>query len=195
MTNDEFPLIAEVEAGAPPDTKAVGVAFGLHPVKDEAKSKQEGRPVFKEVEFIRIIVPGDKTQEYFNKATDKDRQKYPRAYEAFKRRGTVPVEGTPLEQWPELTRAEVLTIKAMHIHTVEMLAAVHEGNIGKLGFRGREYVTKANAFLARAKAAVSADALAASVAEKDAQIADLQRQINELAGKRGRPRNAESVAA
>lgn len=197
MMTDDFPLIAEVEQGAPPDTKAVGVAFGFYAIPDQKKTAEAGGiPQFKDVEFVKIVVPGDKTQEYFNAATDRDRKKYPRAYEAFKRRGQVPLEGLPIEKWAMVTRAEALNMKALNIHTVEMLAEVHEGNLGNLGLKGRDLIARAKTFLAQARETEGKQALAAENQALKDRMADLERQIAEIAPKRGPgrpPRQAEAA--
>lgn len=187
-SNDDIPqhlMIMEREAGAPEHVPQVAVGFGPIPVEDPEKTAEAGHPVFKEVEFVKIAVPGDRQSLYMQPATDRDRQRFPRAYAAFKSRESNTLEGMPIEQWPQVTRALAMTLRAMNIHTVEALAEVHDGNLGNLGQQGRELRAKAAAFLKQAKDAASSQRLAAENAGLKDQIATLQQQFEHLAARVG----------
>lgn len=197
---DEIPLMLEREAGAPEHVAAIAVGFGMVPFENKKASAKAGYPVFTEHEFVSLRVPGDKNTHSLRFATDKDRQRFPRAYAAFKERATVPIQGMPIEEWPQITRAQALTLKAMHIHTVESLAEVHDGHIDKLGQNGRELRVKAKAFLEQAKDTAAAQKIAAENQRLTDQMVEMQRQITELSAalsKRGpgRPRKDEAEAA
>lgn len=178
---DEIPMVLEREAGMPEQVPMVGVGFCLHALQSETKSAEAGRPIFDDIEFVQIVVPGDRQSVVFQPATDRHRQRFPKAYAMFKQQSAVAVEGTPIEQWPALTRAQALTFKASHIPTVETLAEVHDGNLEKLGFGAREWREKARAFVAQAKDSAAAQKLAAENQALRDQLSDQQRQINELA--------------
>jgi hypothetical protein len=180
--DDNCPMMMEREFGAPEGVPAIAVGFCMVPKEDKHKSKAAGYPVFREQEYIKLIVPGDKQSEYFQPSTDKHRQTFPNAYQAFKNRESKPVvEGMPIEQWPQVTRALSMTLRAAGIHTVEALASVHDGNIGKLGNNAHELRAKAKAFLETAKDAAAAQNLAAENQKLQDQIAAMQVQINALA--------------
>lgn len=191
MRDDEFHMILERRSGAPESENQVGVGFAMITATDPDKklSAEKGYPVFKDREFIRIEIPGDKQSIYCQPATDIDRAKYPRAYAAFKERGKVAAEGYPVENWPQIPRTMAMTLKAMHIHTVEALAEVSDGNLGNLGHEGREMRAKAQAFLSVAKDTAAAQKIEAEKLElqttlqaQQAQIADLSRRLKEALG-------------
>ena len=192
--NDEIPLMLEREAGAPEHVAAIAVGFGLLPIESKQKSAEVGHPVYEERLFFKGVVPGDKSTVSLRIAKEADFERFPRAYAAYKQRETQPMQGLPIEQWPVITRSQALTLKAMHVFTVEALAEVHDGHIDKLGQNARELRTKAKAYLAQAKDTAAAQKIAAENDALKAQLADMQRQISELAGqiepKRGpgRPR-------
>src|SRR4051812_12094655 len=98
--NDEIPLILEREAGAPEHVAAIAVGFGLLPMESKRKSAESGRPFFEERLFFKCVVPGDKNTVSLRIATEKDFERFPRAYAAYKQRETAPVEGLPIDQWP-----------------------------------------------------------------------------------------------
>lgn len=195
---DEIPLMMEREAGAPDFIAALAVGFGMLPVEDKSASDKAGHPVFVDREFFSARVPGDKNTHSLRISTKKDRERFPRAYAAFKQRDTVPIQGLPIEHWPQITRAQAMTLKAAAVHTVEALAEVHDGNIEKLGSNARELRAKAKAFLAQAADTAAAQRLAAENEKQKAEMDDLRRQIADLASrleppKRGRPRKDEAA--
>ncbi len=183
--SDDFPLTMEVEidpnSGAPRvNCPPVGVAFGLEPIVDKKASKEAGRDVYKDVEFVKIAIPGDRNSLYFQPADDRVRARFPRAFEAFKRRDATPIQGTPIEQWAAVSRSLALTLRAAHIPTVEALAAVHDGLVDKLGAQGRELRGKAIAWLAQAAGGAATMALASEKKQLQDQIAAMQAQIMAL---------------
>lgn len=180
---DEIPVMLEREAGAPDHVPQVVVGFGFHPMENPQKSAEAGHPVYDNIEFFKLVVPGDKQSLHLQPATERDRAMFPRAYAAFKQREDRPPEGIPIEEWPQITRAQALTYRAMNIPTVEALAAVHDGNIDKLGHDGRTWRTRAIAFLAQAKDTAAAQKYAAENETLKDQIAGMQQQINELAAR------------
>jgi len=185
--NDEFPLMAEREAGMPEGIPAMGVAFGLYPIKDGAKSAAEGRDIYKDVEFVKICAPGDRNSHVFQPADESHRRRFPKAYQAFKDRAHNPIEGTLIEAWAPISRSVALNLKTLHIHTVEALAEVHDGHIDRIGSNGRELRERAKAWLADAKGGAATQQLAAEKKALQDQLAALQAQIVELQRASGKP--------
>jgi hypothetical protein len=152
-------------------------------VQHNHRSSLEGRPIFETFPFVRILIPGDKHSIVERKATDADKQRFPRQWGAFQA-GQAPVEtGTPIEQWPALTVSQVAEFKALHIRTVEHLAGLSDGNISKLGPGGRGLVEKAKAFLATARDTAEAQRLAGENEHLKSEIAALKEQVAQLASK------------
>jgi hypothetical protein len=83
---------------------------------------------------------------------------------------------------------------AINIPTVEALVEVADSNIGNLGPGGYELRAKAKAWLAQAKDSAAAQAIAAENERLKSQIADLQRQVNELATRFTAPSGEEAQA-
>lgn len=194
---DDFPMMLEVEAShslpnggfvkIPDGTAPVAVAFGYAPLRDPQKSAVAGHDVYTEVEFVKIAVPGDKHSFYFQPATDVHKARFPKAYAAFKERGMKPLQGMPIEQWAPISRSLAMTLKAAHIHTVEALAEVHDGNIAKLGFNARELREKARAWLAEAKDSAATMQLAAEKKALEDQLAAMRAQIEALQAAQANP--------
>lgn len=104
------------------------VKFFLKDREDKAKSLTEGRPIFKEVEYIDIRIAGSKDGGACRPATHHDRQRFPRHYAAFQQRIELPTEGTPLAEWPLMQRRQVEELSFHNVKTVEQLVAMSDSN-------------------------------------------------------------------
>lgn len=170
------------------------VQFYLEAVKDEEETLKAGRPIFFDREYIKIIPVGDKNTVVCEPVTEEYKHRWPAQYAAFKAQQHQPQEGTPIDQWPPLTKSQVLTFKAANVHTVEQLANVSDGNLANLGIGARELREKAIAYLKTAEGAAPTLALQSQLDDAMKQIEALK---NQLAGfgdqeperkKPGRPR-------
>lgn len=109
------------------------VKFELRPRQDKEASQKEGRPVFRDVEYVDIRVPGQK-EGVCRPARPSDIARFPRHYRAFKERITAPEVGTPLSEWPVISRSMVETLSFHNVKTVEHLANMNDGDA--LGISG-----------------------------------------------------------
>jgi hypothetical protein len=154
------------------------VRFSLQPRKDEAASEAKGEPVWKNVEYIEIHVPGDKTNIPHRPVTDNDRERFARQYEAWKRGLADVHDGYPLREWAAITPAEVNMLAQSHVYTLEQLAAVSDENAGRIGpilaLRDR-----ARRHLDQMRAEAPVERLSAKVDEQAAQIQTLMQQLQE----------------
>jgi hypothetical protein len=183
MYQHDVAMIMEREAGLPEYAAPVAVGFCLYPQADGKETARLGRPFFRDQEYVRIVTPGERNTVFFQPATDLHKKRFPKAYAAFKA-GTVHAEqGTPLEHWPLMTRGSVMSFKAIGVHTVDALAAVHDGNIEALGTGGRELREKARAFLKQAEDSAAVQKLAAEKQAMADQMRAMQAQIADLASR------------
>lgn len=164
------------------------------------KSEQEGRPVYENRTHVRIIVPGDATNVIETVATQEHFQQYPRQYERYKQGAARVQEGTPLEMWPPINKAQVKEARYFEVHTVEQLAQISDSSMMRMGMGWRDLRAKAQAYLNAAKdgAIVAQQAaenkrLSDEIEALKAQIAALGAPVEE-APRRGRPRK-ENVEA
>jgi hypothetical protein len=190
------------------------VEFELRPEEDREESIAQGMPVFKDVEFAMITMPGGGlvVDKPINEAllyewkNGDNRRKPPspfayRAYEAWKEGREAPVNGTDLKNWPGVTPAQLKTCQNATVRTIEDLAEANADTIRKLGMGGVAMMEKAKAYLASANQnktseevsalMVKLDALSDTVKRKDEQISDLLERLDESTKKRGRPRKED----
>lgn len=172
------------------------VTFMTEAIEFKAESEKAGRPIFRDVAFVRIIVPGDVNNIIERKATKEDELKFPRAWARYKAEQAEAMDGMPLEQWPQITRSLLKELKYFEVHTVEQLAGLSDNQVSKLGMGFVDYRNKAKAYLAAAAGTADVTAQAAENERLKSQMADLQAQIIALGSekKRGRPAKEEETA-
>jgi hypothetical protein len=159
------------------------VRFYLHPKMDKTASQEEGRPIYKEVPWIHIMQPGNKESIIHRVATDMDKARFSEHFRKFEARESQDVmEGTPLSEWPGISRAQAEELKFFNVYTVEQLCGMSDSNAQN--FRGMgELKRRAQAFLDISK--VNADAEALAAAEKRNQeledtVADMAKRLAAL---------------
>lgn len=98
-------------------------------VENKAESKKKGRPIYDNVEFIEITKPNDKHTKLVEPATDAYRTRFAHAYAHFKATQERPDEGTPLRVVPIFTPADIATLAAMEITTLEKFAGLQTDDV------------------------------------------------------------------
>lgn len=155
------------------------VTFFNHPRKDEAKTLEEGRPIFNDESYVRIMVPGDKDSIIIRPARDMDKQRFAKQWQAFSSGESEEQSGTPLKAWPMITRSQVEELKFFGVHTVEQLADLADVHVQK--FMGVGMLKQqAQAFMQAAKESAPLEQLNAALEERDHQIAAQDQAIQEL---------------
>ncbi len=127
------------------------IQFSLEAKPDKAETAKAGRPVMKDVEYIKIMVPGNSNGIVHVPVTDKHRREFANQYENWKRNAENPIQGQPLREWPPLRPSEVAHLVHNNVRTVEELAAVSDTNIQTLGPGYLTLRQKARDFLEAAK--------------------------------------------
>ena len=168
-------------AGPPLVAGAGGVRakFYVDSVHDKKASAEQGRPIYKDVEFVELQVIGDRTSLVQRPAEDKDRKRFPQEYALFKQGDAEQLTGTPLKQWPVLSKSQALELEYFNIRTVEQLAALSDGNAALVGpilkLRGQ-----AKDYLDQARGLAPATKLREELAAKDKRIASLEARLAAL---------------
>lgn len=155
--------------------------FFMHQEQDPVASEREGRPIFREIEMVEIIMPGiAHLNKPAFKVTDEHRQRWPDHYDRFKKGQQMSLDGTPIEQWPILTRGMVLELKALEIHTVEACATLTDHAIQRIPMYGRKLRDLAKAYLDDADRMAEVTRLTEEKAKDTARMAELENKVAEL---------------
>jgi hypothetical protein len=163
-------------------TGRLHVQFSLKPVKDEAKSLEEGRPIYVEKEWIDIKIPGDKDNDVSREIRASDKEQYPLQWAAFVNKKEQPIEGTLLEQLPFLSKAQVLEFNGIGIRTAEQFRDMSDA-IGMkiMGYHGIK--KRIAVFLDAATGSATTQKLASELEKRDNEIAMLKTMVETLGAK------------
>src|SRR6185369_1173847 len=110
------------------------VVFYKGVVRNETRSIEEGRPIYDDVECVRVMVPGDRNNVVDRPASEHDKRRFAKQYEMFKQ-GTKEedqISGTRLIDWPFVTRAQSEELKYLGIRTVEHVAEARDDVCAKV---------------------------------------------------------------
>ena len=158
------------------------VKFFLKPKLDQAATAQAGREIWKDVEYIDIKTPGSRDS-VCRPARKRDIDRFPRHYKAFKERiegsGELPVEGTPLIEWPPVSRSRCEELAFFNVRTVEDLANMSDGNASQMvGVQALK--RKAQEWLQLAAEQKDRTELQRELQARDDELADMKKELAEL---------------
>jgi hypothetical protein len=156
------------------------VKFYMGTLEDAEKSAEVGHPVFKDVPYVKILVPGDKNTVIDTVADKQYQNRFPRLWQQFTSQETQTHSGMPIREWPAVTRGQAEELLYLNIHTVEQLASCADGHGAKL-MNFHALKAKAQAYLDAAKGAAGVQALAEENRKLKEQMTVLQKQMAEYA--------------
>lgn len=149
-------------------------------VKDETTSARLGRAVFKAIEMVRIVIPGDPHSSPVRRVSDEHRQRFPEHYAAFQREEEMAEDGTPIEQWGILTMEQRYHLKHLKLFTVEQVAALTDLQLQNLGMGGLTLRNRAQAYLESTKTGAVPDRLISENELLKTQVRTLMEQVSKL---------------
>jgi hypothetical protein len=163
--------------------------FKIHTQKNDAKSKEAGRPIFDDMEVVEVRFAGDRNKisvfpahsicgETQDESGDTIKityaQRWSDQYKRFKAKQQQVAEGTPVDELPFLTQAKRSELKALSIYTAEALAALDGQPLKNLGQGGRDLKNQAQAYLDNAKGSANVTKMAAELEELRRTVAELR---------------------
>lgn len=168
-------------AGAKNPDDVLLVTFYVRPIKDNFKSEKEGRPVFFDQVWVKILTPGNALNIIDAPAIKQDEIRFPRQWAQFKN-STSPVQisGTPVDQWPAVTRSQAEELKGAKFYTVEQIAGCSDLQVQSMGMGGYTLRERAKAFLASASQTANAQADAAEKARLQEQLDAQKKELAAL---------------
>lgn len=150
------------------------VQFYKHAELNSYRTREEGRKIFDEFVYVRIMAPANRLNVIERRASPEDIKRFAKQYAAFERGEEQLASGTPLSELTSLTSAQVAELKSLRVDTVEQLAKLSDNTAQVLGTGGPELKLRAQRFLARQ---TNAD-------EQISRIAELEKQLAELLAER-----------
>lgn len=160
------------------------VRFYKRPVVNEARSLEEGRPIFEPVDFVEISAPGDPKNITDKPVNDKIRAMYAAQYQAFLSNSDQDAAaGTLLSAWGVISPERAEELKHFKIRTVEQLSEVSDGNLQSLGSGSRKERDAAKDYIQTMKGAAPVAQLRAQLEEERGRRESLEEQLKELSAK------------
>ena len=141
------------------DPEAVMVArFYVRAVKNNFKSKLEGRPIFEDKIYCEYYPAGSTILRMDVPSTSVHEQRFPKQWAYFQatKKEDFNSAGTPLSQWAILSPADVENLKGLKIQTIENVAAMSDHalevlGMGIAGLSPHVFRARAQAYLGTAK--------------------------------------------
>jgi len=175
----------------------LAVQFYKKSMKQEDASNEAGRPIFKEFDFVRIMIPGDNLTEIDTYAQESHKQRFPRQWAHYQNQvsGHEDIIGTPLDQWPQVTRSQAEELRGLKFYTVESIADCSDQQLQRIGMVAgmspHNFRLKAKAFLNLANESAEVSQREAELqalkeenakikAETDAKLSKMQEQMEAL---------------
>ena len=175
------------------DQRLVAI-FYKKPQQNNFKTEQEGRPIFDEVDMVKVYIAGDNLSVIDTLVREDHKTRFPMQWANYMNKtGNDPhLSGTPLAHWPLISAAQAEELKALKFFTVENVAAASDAQLQKIGMLAgmspHTFRDRAVNFLRIAKEESSAnqheeeirtlrDENAKIKAETDAKLAEMQVQM------------------
>jgi hypothetical protein len=164
------------------------VRFYKKSVQQEQESIEAGRPIYKDFDFVHICVAGDTLTEIDTYALNSHKQRFPIQWANYmNRQGAHDEEivGTPLAEWPLVSKSQAEELRGMKFHTVESIANASDQQLQRMGMAAGmspyAFRDKAKAFLNLATTAAETDkreheinALKEELAKKELETAKMK---------------------
>jgi hypothetical protein len=168
------------------------VRFYKKPVHQEQESMDAGRPIYKEFDFVHICVAGDTLTEIDTFALQQHKTRFPIQWANYMNRvgaNDQEVVGTPVSEWPLISKSQAEELRAMKFFTVEAIASASDQQLQRMGMAAGmspyAFRDKAKAFLNLATSSAETDkreqeinALKEELAKKDLETAKMKQETD-----------------
>lgn len=151
------------------------VTFYKKAVEIADETAAQGRPIFRECDFVRIMVPGNSLSEIDTIAREDHKNRFPVQWARYvnTQGESENIQGTPIKEWPLVSVSQAEELRGLKFYTVESIANASDLVIQKIGMAAGmspyEFRNKAKTFLNLANET-------AEIAKKEEQITHLQEE-------------------
>mgnify|MGYP007100114466 CR=1 FL=1 len=163
----------------------LAVKFYKRAVKLEHETLEAGRPIYKDVDFVRIMVAGDNLTEIDTYADEHHKQRFPKQWLQYQatQDSSSEIMGTPVEQWPLISQSQAQELKGVKFMTVESIANASDLQLQRIGMIAgmspHSFRDKARSFLNLANESAEA-------AKRDEEINQLKQELAQKAEENAR---------
>jgi len=175
----------------------LSVRFYRKPIEIKDETLAQGRPIFKDADWIQIMTPGDQLNVIDTIARDNHKARFPQQWAVYQNKigNQEEIVGTPVSAWPLVSMSQAEELKGIKFHTVESIANCSDQQLQRIGMIAgmspHAFREKARTYLNLAKDTAEVDAKNAELAqlkeenakikaETDAKLAQMQEQMAAL---------------
>ena len=157
-----------------PDSR-LAVKFYKRPVELKNESIAQGRPIFQEFDFIKILVPGDALTEIDTYVSDAHKTRFPIQWANYMNRqgSEESFSGTPITEWPQVSASQAEELKGIKFHTVESVAHCSDQQLQKIGMIAG---MSPHNFRERAKTFLNLAEESAGISKREEEITQLKEE-------------------
>ncbi|MFY7916170.1 MAG: hypothetical protein ACOVPA_16075 [Rubrivivax sp.] len=155
------------------------VEFFRKPILQPGKSREAGRAVYEEIDYVRIHVPGDKSSVIERPVNQQDIFRFQDRYNKWKAGQEEAVTGTPLTALPGMNPSKIEEYKFFKLVTVEQLAEAND-NLGGKFMSFQQDKQRAKVFLEVAKNNAPIEKMNEELQKRDAEIENLRTMVEAL---------------
>jgi hypothetical protein len=153
------------------------VVFMKKSVKNPVRSQAEGRPIFEDVDFIRLAPPGEKLNIIERPVQEADKYRYAMQWHKYLNNQTQVPEGTPIDLLFPQHPSVADSLRAQGVHTVEQCAGLSAHAMDSIGMGAQDYVNKAKAYLDNAAKGVNFHMMQKQLDEQKSQNRVLEQKL------------------
>lgn len=157
----------------------LAVTFYKRSMEQKDESIAAGRPIFKEFDFVRICVPGDALTEIDTYANNSHKARFPRQWMHYQNQvaGQEQIIGTPIEQWPLISRSQAEELKGIKFRTVEDVANCSDQQLQRIGMIAG---MSPHSFREKAKSFLNLASDSAEVAQREEELQALRSENDKI---------------
>jgi hypothetical protein len=157
----------------------LAVQFYKKAIKQEDESNEAGRPIYKEFDFVKIMIPGDNLTEIDTYARESHKSRFPRQWAHYQNQvaNHEDIVGTPIEQWPQVTRSQAEELRGLKFPTVESVAFCSDQQMQRIGMAAG---MSPHNFREKAKAFLNLASNSADVAQREAELQALKAENDKI---------------
>jgi hypothetical protein len=149
--------------------------------QDSEETQKQGRPIFKEEDYIQIVVPGDRTSAIVRPVGPADKARFEKQYAHWQKTQEEEMQlGTPLEAWGIMSIAQIEEYRYFGVRTIDQMAVLRDDVCGKI-MGGTSLKQKAINWLAISKEDAPLKKVQAELDKRDNQIAALEDAVKKQA--------------
>lgn len=153
----------------------LAVRFYKRPVEIKDETLAQGRPIFKEMDFITIMTPGDQLNIIDTIAEERHKRRFPLHWADYQNKtgNHEGFTGTPLSEWPLLTMGQAEELKGIKFYTVEAVANCGDQQLQRIGMIAG---MSPYAFRDKAKAFLSVANQTADISKREEEVTQLREE-------------------